>query len=138
MNSKLIWAVFWALVAVFIVALGVIFIGAPILGSLGTPVNPFFLIILLVPLILLLGVALIVLTLRAKVRGGLKKFLLLTGASAVGGPVSFVLHNLVSGWLGIEEPVFFTIVFICPLAFLVGAIGSIVLFIKKPWLTKKL
>jgi len=89
----------------------------------------------------LLGAALIFLTVKEKVGGVLKKFLLLTGASAMGIPVSISLHNAIyalfihfSGadfWdrIGIgDEPVFFIMaIFVCPIGFLVGAIGSIVL-----------
>ena len=91
---------------------------------------------------LLLGVALIVLTVREKVSGMLQKFFLLTGASAAGFFVSFILHNAVYAlfihffgagfWNGGDEPFFFIMaVFVCPLGFLVGAIGSIVLRVRK-------
>ena len=62
----------------------------------------------------------------------LKKFLILTGSSIAVFFISVFLHNIISGLLGAEEPFFFVIaVFICPIAFLIGMIGSIVLFIKK-------
>jgi len=65
-------------------------------------------------------------------RFSLKKFLLLMGISAGAFVVSVLLHNAIYGLFGIEEPVFFCIaVFLCPAAFLVGAVGSIVLAIKK-------
>jgi len=87
---------------------------------------------------LLLGTILIILTFKRKVEGRLKKFLLVTGISAVGFVVCVLLHNLISGLLStifnkdIEEPVFFLLaVFGCPLGFLVGAIGSIVLFFRQ-------
>lgn len=86
----------------------------------------------------LLGTILIILTLKKKVAGSLKKFLLLTGASAAGFTVFVILHNLVSGLLSvlfnkeIEEPVFFLLaVFASPLGFLTGFVGSIVLFFKQ-------
>jgi hypothetical protein len=80
----------------------------------------------------LLGAGLIVLTLKQKIKRPFKKYLLLTGSSAVGFFVFVILHNLVSGLLGIEEPVFFLLaVFVCPLGFLIGAIGSIVLVIRQ-------
>ncbi len=79
----------------------------------------------------LLGAALLFLTVKTKVGGILKKFLLLTGASAVGLPVFSLLHNVVGGVLNIEEPVFFLIaIFVCPIGFLVGVVGSIVLATK--------
>ncbi len=81
---------------------------------------------------LLLGVLLIVLTLKNKVSGSLKKFLLLSGGAAAGFFVFVLLHNLVSGLLStlfdkpIEEPVFFLLAtLVCPLGFLIGAIGTI-------------
>ena len=62
----------------------------------------------------------------------LKKFLLLMGISAGAFVVSVLLHNGISALFGIEEPVFFIIaVFLCPIGFLVGAVGSIVLAIKR-------
>ena len=72
----------------------------------------------------------------------LKKFLLLTGASFIGFFVFIFLHNLVYGlfihfwgadfWNGGDEPFFFIMaIIVCPLGFLVGAIGSIVLAVKR-------
>jgi hypothetical protein len=89
----------------------------------------------------LLGVALIVFTELEKIGGLLRAFFLLTGASAVGVFASIVLHNAIYGlfsyffganfWAGGDEPVFFIMaIIVCPLGFLVGAIGSIVLGIK--------
>ena len=139
MKDRLIWPVYWALVVVFIVVMGIFFIGRELL--LG--IFPIFLIASGITLILL-GAALIYLTLKKKMRGSLKKFLLLMGASAAGIPISVVLHNVIYGlfihffganfWdrVGLsDEPVFFFMaVFICPIAFLVGAIGSIVCSVK--------
>jgi hypothetical protein len=144
MPSKLSRAIFWALVGTFIIVVGwfaaaqasEFFRGSRygvFLASAGA-------------VLLSLGIALIVLTVKGKVAGGLKKFLILTGAAAVGIPVSIVLHNVVYGifiyfcgagfWdrIGLgDEPFFFVMATaICPLAFLVGAIGSIVLSIKRP------
>ena len=62
----------------------------------------------------------------------LKRFLLTMGIAAGTFVVSVTAHNAISAWFGIEEPVFFIIaVFLCPAAFLVGAIGSIVSAIKR-------
>ena len=62
----------------------------------------------------------------------LKRFLLTMGISAAAFVVSVIAHNAISAWFGIEEPVFFTIaVFLCPVAFLVGAVSSIVFAVKK-------
>ena len=140
MNGKLSWSIFWALVGVFVVIASMFLI--PVFrdllrGSLlfFSPFVVFF----------LLGVALIILTVKEKVGGTLKKFLLLTGASAAGIFVSFLLHNAIYGlfihFFGVDfwdriglgdEPVFFIMtIFVCPIGFLVGAVGNIVLAIKK-------
>ena len=127
MKGKLVWSVFWALVGVFVIVVSMIAIPRPLM--------PFgFLPAIFLPAIVvfvLLGVALLFLTVKTKVGGILKKFLLLTGASAVGLPVFVLLHNVVSGLFNIEEPVFFIMaIFVCPIGFLVGAVGTIVLAVK--------
>ena len=139
MNSKLIGSIFWALVAVFILVLGAIFV--PALNEQSAKVAPFGLIFLGVAF-LGLGVTLIVLTVKQKVEGKLKKFLLLTGASATGLPVFAILSNVfyalliyffgedVWGSVG-DEPFFFILAtVVCPIAFLVGVIGTVVLAAK--------
>ncbi|MFC1869756.1 hypothetical protein ACFLYE_00620 [Chloroflexota bacterium] len=61
----------------------------------------------------------------------LKTFLLVAGTSAGAFIISVFLHNAISGLFGIEEPVFFSIaVFVSPLAFAVGLIGSLVIFVR--------
>lgn len=139
MKRKLSWSVFWALVGIFIVIVSVLFI--PVFRDLlrGS-------VLFLSPFVVffLLGVALIFLTVKEKIGGILKKFLILTGASSVGFFVSVSLHNAVYGlfihWFGVDfwdrigladEPVFFIMtIFVCPIGFLVGAVGSIALAIK--------
>jgi len=60
----------------------------------------------------------------------MKVFLLTAGISLAAFILSAFLHNALSGLFGIEEPVFFFIaVCIAPLAFAVGLIGSLVIFI---------
>jgi len=153
MKGKLIWSIFWALVGVFVVVAGTIFIVPPIFGRMVMPA--FFHALFVGTLyffglaVLGLGITLLVLTVRAKLGGMLKKFFLLSGASAVGLPVFAVLHNAVYAlfiyffgegfWGGMgDEPFFFILAtMVCPLGFLTGAIGSIVLFVKKPWLLPK-
>lgn len=132
MKGKLLWSIFLALVAVFLVVFIAIFV--PISAS------PDFLFLVrvlsfIVPcaLLLLLGVALIVLTVRGKIGGMPRVFLLLTGASAAAMVVSIIMHNVTDSWFGIEEPVSFIMaVFVCPIAFLVGGVGSVALGFKKP------
>ena len=130
---------FWALIGTFVFILGVFFI--PAIGDLfrGS--------IFLLPLIVfsLLGIALIILTLKEKPEGKLKKFLILTGVSAFGFFVFVVLHNafyalgiitkeifVLSSLMEVLHVVFFLIAIpVCPIGFLVGAIGSITILIKK-------
>jgi predicted Na+-dependent transporter len=132
MKEKLIWSVFWALVGVPILIV-VVLVGTrfpPFGQSVGGFAVNF---VPAVGLVFLgLGATLTVLTVKAKIGGMLNNFLLLTGASALGLPVFGILHNLVSALLNTEEPVFFIIaIIVCPIGFLVGAIGSIVLAIKR-------
>ncbi len=127
MNSRLIRSIFWTMVAVFIIIICAMFVRIPLGESL--PLGYIFLPGIAV--FFLLGVALIVLTIKIKVGRIFRKFLLLTGASASGLPLFVVLHNIVSGLFDIEEAVFFTLAtLVCPLGFLTGVIGTIVLTVK--------
>lgn len=122
---KSVWITFWVTAVVFVIAVGAMFI--PPVGRLPMRLNVFA----GWPVFAILGVVLIVLTVKAKVGGMLKKSLLLTGSSAVGLLIFGVLHNVVSGLFNTEEPVFFILaIIVCPIGFLVGAIGTIVLAIK--------
>jgi hypothetical protein len=91
----------------------------------------------------ILGIVLIILGAKGKFVKIARVFFILTGASALGMGLSMILHNLVFalliklfgesifGSMG-DEPVFFILAtIICPLALLVGAIGSIILISKK-------
>jgi len=131
MKSKLIWPIFWALVGVFVVIVCVFAIPAARELLMGL-----HFIAISGAVFCLLGIALIVLTVKEKVRGLVKKFLLLTGASAVGIPASIFLHNAIYGLVfvnilnrpDIDEPFFFIMaIIVCPIGFLVGVVGSIVL-----------
>ena len=60
-----------------------------------------------------------------------KIFLLTAGISVAVFILGVFLHNALSGLFGVEEPVFFFIsVFLAPLGFAVGLIGSLVIFIQ--------
>lgn len=121
MKGKLIWTIFWTMV-VFFVAIVSTMVSPAIRASM-----PYFMLTAWI-VFAGLGAILLRLTVKAKATGTLKKFLLLTGASAVGFPVFAVLHNVVSGLLNFEEPVFFFLaVIVCPIGFLVGAVGTIVI-----------
>lgn len=96
-------------------------------------------------LLLPLGVALVALTERQRLRGRQRAFLLLTGIAGACISVFVVLHNAVYGlaiylfgpefWqrTGIEdEPVFFILALVvCPIAVLVGAVGALVLALRR-------
>jgi hypothetical protein len=141
-KGKLSWPIFWAMIVVFIVL--VLNILTP--DAIFEPAfrRSLFIWVLFAggAVFFLLGAALIFLILKEKVAGKAKRFLILTGASAVGLPVFAVLHNLVYAlfimWFGEDfwgaggdEPVFFILaVIVCPIAFLVGVVGTIVLAIK--------
>jgi len=141
--KKSTWAVFWALLAVIVVYIGgsgLIQLLEDLLDeSIGKLLVQSSLLLLVI--FSLLGIALLVLTVREKIEGKLKNFLLLTGASAAGISVFGILHNLVYGlaihffgadfWNNGDEPFFFLLAaIVCPLGYLVGATGSLVLHLK--------
>jgi len=131
---------FWALIAVFLLIVSQFFI--PVISELfkGS-------LVFLLPFIIfsLLGITLIFLTLKQKVEGVFKRFLILTGISATGFFVFVFLHNIFYGLAIITNQIpimslimeilhvaFFIIaIFVCPLGFVIGTTGTIVVFIKK-------
>jgi cytochrome b561 len=129
--------IFWITLAFFILVVSNIFI-----MNLIDQFNRFlfFSSVLILPC---LGIVLIVLASKAKFTKVSKAFFILTGASATGIVVSAVIHNFLyalliklfgEGFLARvgDEPVFFIFsTIICPIAVLVGIIGSIVLIVKK-------
>jgi hypothetical protein len=137
MKERLIWSVFWALVVVFVVA-----VCAFVIPAFRESIMDLLFMAVFGVLLCALGIALIVLAVKQKVGGLFKKFLLLTGASAIGIPVGILLHNAVYGlfiyffgadfWNGGDEPFFFIIgLIVCPLGFIVGVVGSIVLNVRR-------
>ncbi len=121
MMKKLIWSVFGILVLDFMVLL----VNSTIPAAAQWSNNYMFLPILVFALFLLLGIALLVLTLIGKVGGLLKKFLLLTACAPIAIPVGFVV-------LDAAPPLIANIIFWAIMtAFLVGAVGSIILGVKK-------
>ncbi len=128
---------FWFLLVIFVFILGQLFIPSVrnlFRGSL----------LFLLPFIIfsLCGAMLILLTLKEKVKGNLKKFLIFTGVSASGFFVSVLLHNFFYALGVITEHIFglyhlvelLHVVFfiiatiICPVGFLIGTIGVIIFF----------
>ena len=139
-KTKYYKSIFWILLIAFIVVLSQFFIPAVteiLQGSL----------LFLLPhaIFSVLGAALIFFTIKEKVEGKLKIFLILTGISSAGFLIGIVLHNFIyalaiitkdiailSYSMEILHAAFFLIaVIVCPIGFLIGAIGSIVLFFKK-------
>jgi hypothetical protein len=125
LSDKLRLPTFWALVAVFVLIVCLFAIpafGDLLSGSLWflTPFVLFF----------LLGVALIIFSVRGGASGWLKRFFILTGASAAGVLVSIALHNLIYGLF--DEFFFFIMAtIVCPLGFLVRVVGTIVISARK-------
>ena len=138
MKKSLIPTIFWALIIVFIIILCEFFV--PVVQELF--VGPLF----LLPIIVfsLGGATLFFLTLKEKEKSISRKFLLLTGASSGGFFVCIFLHNAfyalatitihlaaLNYLIEVIHVAFFLIAMVvCPLVFLVGVVGSIILFIK--------
>jgi hypothetical protein len=130
--------VFWALVAAFAaLVLTVLF---PDAFDLFRPVF-----LSLMALCFLLGLALLVLSVRWKQRTLLRTFWILAGASTAGFAIGSVLHNafyalatVTGNWpilnaaIEVLEVAFFLIAtLLCPVAFLVGTVGAIVLIVRR-------
>jgi hypothetical protein len=131
-------AVFILLLLNFILLLGLMFIPTIINFFQGMP----FLIIM--GIFFLLGGLLTFLVYKQKLKGKPRRYLLLTGFSAVGFFVFAVLHNLFYALAELSKNIavlptvleylhatFFIIsVIICPIGFVIGVIGSIILLRK--------
>jgi hypothetical protein len=115
--KKAIWPVFWALVGDFVV-LAINFI--PAVGKWSLTYLA-FLPLLVGVLFFVLGIALLVLTLKVMAAGLLKTFLIITGAAPIAIPIGFVFLEAV------PETIANLILYLILLAFLAGIIGSIVL-----------
>jgi len=155
MTNKSIQPLFWALLGAFILAFTSIFAMNPPIRTMLNDLYPDETIAVVVSiffrlsglLFFALGLALLILTIRARARldRPLKRFLLLTSSSAVGVFAGILLHGVVFGLLilifgedfwsktGLEDEPFFFIMglLVCPVAYLVGTIGSIVLMFRK-------
>jgi len=139
-DRVLIPMVFWALGGTFLIIIGQMFI--PAIRNLLRGHNLF---LVLLAIFLGLSLLLTVFVLRSSLKGKLKIFLILTGSSALGFCLSIILHNAFYGLgsitthlivvnslvVGLEIFFFLISIFICPLLFLIGIVGSIVMFCKK-------
>jgi hypothetical protein len=155
MPTKWIQRLFWALLGAFILIFLSIFVMNPPIRTILNDLYPDETVAAVVSiffplsglLFLALGLTLLILTVRARARldRPLKRFLLLTSSSAVGAFASILLHGVVYGLIilifgedfwartGLEDEPFFFILglFVCPVAYLVGTIGSIVLMFRR-------
>ena len=130
-------ALFWGQVAAFATLLSSMLV--PFLRAL---VRPAFLPLMGVNSIL--GLALFVVSIRTKPSKVLRRFLILTGGSSTGFAVFGILHNAFYGlaelageWPvlkqaagGLEVVSFFFAIFVCPVCFIVGVFGSIVILLR--------
>ena len=141
MKEKLIWAIFWVLVGIFVIVLCTMFV-PPLARLVFSRMNHIMNRFVLLPaweVFIGLGVTLVILTKKRDVEGALRKFLLLTGVSIAGLATFRILHDviIVSGILNKvgganpDEPFFWFLAFIvCPIGFVVGVVGTIVIAIK--------
>jgi len=140
-NLRKLKITFYALIIIFILIMAnMFFLGMEFQGIARSIV--IFLTFSSWILFFLLGIVLIILAVRSKVKGKLKIFLMLTGISSTAFFIGVVFHNVFYALAIIFEGItilkylmealhvifFFVSVPISPIGFLVGVIGSIILF----------
>ena len=105
----------------------------------------FFYMLILSGIFFLIGLLLLILTIKFKIKKPLRKFLLAIGISSTGFLIGVILHNfyyalhiatsqtLMLGYsMEILHVAFFLFApIVCPILFLVGAIGTIIVLFKK-------
>jgi hypothetical protein len=137
-RRRTILILFWAQVVVFVITLLPMFV--PFLEDILPRAMLWEAAILF-----LLGVGLIWLVLRAPVDRPLKRFLTLTGGSAIGFVVSFLLHNFMFALSILTEDLpilpsllsalgvvfFLAAVPVFPVTFVIGAVGTVVLLVRR-------
>ena len=153
MANRFIMPVFWSLLGAFVLVFTSVNVMNPPIRTLLNDLYPDDIVAIAVStffqfsglLFFALGLTLLILTARAKLDKIFKRFLLLASSSAVGVFVSILLHGVVYGlfillfgedfWdrTGIgDEPLFFIMaIFVCPVAYIVGTVGSIVLMTRR-------
>ena len=145
--GKILTILFWALISVFVLIFIIVQIILSPLGPLqfqkfaGTLVFPFIIIFIA----LSFNIVFLIFAIRENLEKIFKSFLILTGISGTGFSLTILFHTLIyavfkgSFWTnliasrGITLNIFFGILIslIFPLGFIVGMIGSIILFIKR-------
>ena len=124
---------FWFLISIFVIIAAYFF--TPFMNEIKRDLFP--IIAVLGIIFFISGGVLIYYTIKLKIEGKLKTFLIITGITPIAALISVILHNFVYGlmiyffgedfWKGGDEPFFFIIgLIVCPIAFIIGAIGSIV------------
>jgi hypothetical protein len=128
-EHRLITSLLWASLALFIL----------FLSPLKFPTPYYFMITIL--LLAGVGISLLIFILKSAFKKKHKIFLLLASSSLIGIPVFAILHNAVYAlaihifgegvWDNGDEPFFFILAaIVCPIAYLVGFIGSITFFLR--------
>ncbi len=127
----------WASIISFVLILSLIFLPVP--SSIKRTFFPFTAILIFI--LFVFGIFFIVLAYKSKkIKGILKKYLLITGFSSSGILVGIILHNFFyriliylfgkNFWIHLglkDEPIFFILgLFVCPLIFIIGITGSII------------
>ena len=115
MYTKISWIVFAALVGLFAAALLL----------LSDDLRSF------VPYLGVLGLLLVVSAAAAKTGRLLKSFMILTGAAAIGWPVGLYLHDPLLHLVPDEPFTYILVFYICPVAFIAGAAGTIIIGIRQ-------
>ena len=130
------------MIGIFIVLVSY-FTTLPVISPVRRALFPFVVILGLI--FLILGIALIYLTKKQKIKGKQKIFLILTGVSALCPFIFSILHNFFYALAIITSHItllnylmeilhiasFFIALLISPIGFLVGVVGTITLKIKK-------
>jgi hypothetical protein len=84
-----------------------------------------------VPLLGGVGALLVILALAAKQDKWLKTFMIITGASAAGWPISLYLHEFLFRFFPTEPVTYILVFFILPVTFLAGVFGTLAFGIKR-------
>ncbi len=121
MHMKVCWGVFGVLVGLFVLTVtplgGLIHLRGEFKGFV-------------VPLGIL-GAVLLVIVIITRMSVLLKSFLLGTGISAVGWPISIYLHNILIRFFPTEPFTYILFFFVFTPAFIIGAAGTIIIAVKQ-------
>jgi hypothetical protein len=121
MMKKLCWVLFAVLVGLFLIAVSPIKNYLHLNGDFSA----------FVTCLGGVGLLLVISSLLARVGKWLKIFLLITGASAAGWPLSLYLHEFLFRFFPTEPVTYILVFFVLPVTFLAGAVGTIAIGIKQ-------